>query len=748
MNVRRIITFTFALAAVALVVGLSGCDDMAQMVPDDATTMPEMMEAEISIGMAVALTGEFAEPYGLPMKRGFELAQEEINMHTAANITFVTMDAQSTVEGGVAAVQELVDQGVPALVGIGLSTHLKEAFPIAQDNGVVAFSSISAAAGLSALGDYIFRAGLATDILHPNGVVETQKHLGYTKVATIHDAADTYTTSSNEEISKTLQANGVEILTAETFQSGDTDFTTQLTNIMNSEPEALFISALASEMVQIIVQAREIGIPDSVRLIVPDLTASEAQKAGAAAEGAIALANWSSTSDAPGNQAFVQNYRAKYGIEPDSWAAQSYATLYILANAIATAGSTDAADIRDALAQTMDFPTILGNFSFDPNGEAMYTPIVLTVKDGELQAFEATAPEMAAAEIPIGLVVSLTGKDAEPYGLPMKRGFELAREEINMHSHENIMTHDHGNIMFVTVDDQSSEAGAIAAVQELVDQGVSVIVGIAISDYLEDAFPIAQENGVVAFSSVSSAAGLSSIGDYVFRTGLAVDIVNPSGVMITHEALGYEKVALIYDAADTYSTSSNDEIRKALVANGVEILTEETLQTGDTDSSTQLTNIMNMEPDALFISALSQEMTQVVIQAGELGLPDTIQLIVPDLTAKEIQDAGDAAEGAIAFSGWSSLSNIPGNQDFIQKYRAKYGIEAEPWAAQSYATLYILANAIANAHSADAADIRDALAQTMDFPTILGNFSFDPNGEAVYDPIVLMVKDGTLQLFE
>ena len=740
MKVKGIIASAFVLAIAALAIGLTGCDEMATMMPDSKTTMPEMMEGEISIGMAVALTGPFAEPYGLPMKRGFELAQAEINAHTDANITFVTVDAQSTVAGGVAAVQQLVDGGVPAIVGIGVSTHLKEAFPVAQENGVVAFSSISAAAGLSALGDYIFRAGLATNILHPNGVRQTQQQLGYTKVAAIYDAADTYAMSSNEEIAKALQASGVEILTAETFHSGDTDFTEQLTRIMNSAPEALFISALAPEMVQIIIQAREIGIPASVRFIVPDLTADEAQKAGTAAEGAIAFTNWSSASDAPGNQAFVQNYRAKYGIEPEPWAAQSYATLYILANAINTAQSTDAAAIRDALAQTMNFSTILGDFSFDPNGEAMYAPIVLMVKDGTLHPFEATAPEMMDTRIPIGMVVSLTGKDAEPYGLPMQRGFELAREELNM-----LRT---TPLTFVPADDHSSEEGAIAAVQHLVDQGVPAIVGIAISDYLEDAFPIAQDSGVVAFSSVSTAAGLSSIGDFVFRTGLAVDIVNPSGVTLTHEKLGYEKVALIYDAADTYSTSSNTEIKNALDAIGIEILVEETFQTGDTDVTEQLTNIMEMAPEALFISALSVELTQVIIQAGELGIPDTVQLILPDLTAKEVQDAGGAAEGAITFTGWTTLSNIHRNQDFIQKYRAKYGIEPEPWAAQSYATLYILANAIDTAQATDAAAIRDALAQTMDFPTILGNFSFDPNGEAVYDPIVLRVKDGEFQLFE
>ena len=156
--------------------------------------------------------------------------------------------------------------------------------------------------------------------------------------------------------------------------------------------------------------------------------------------------------------------------------------LHILANAIANAQSTDSAAIRDALAQTMDLPTILGNFSFDPNGEAIYDRVrervVHIVKDGRLQPLEAVAPEMAtdtATTIPIGMVVSLTGKHAELYGLPMQRGFELAREEINMLSPTPLM--------FVTADDQSSEAGAIAAVQQLVDQGVPAIVGIAISDY-------------------------------------------------------------------------------------------------------------------------------------------------------------------------------------------------------------------------------------------------------------------------
>jgi branched-chain amino acid transport system substrate-binding protein len=137
-----------------------------------------------------------------------------------------------------------------------------------------------------------------------------------------------------------------------------------------------------------------------------------------------------------------------------------------------------------------------------------------------------------------------------------------------------------------------------------------------------------------------------------------------------------------------------------------------------------------------------------IVQGREIGIRDSVHLSVLDMSRDELQKAGDAAEGAITFAGWSSISNTLGNQTFVENYRAKYNIEPEPWAAQSYATLYILANAIAKAESTNSAAIRDALAQTMDFPAILGNFSFDPNGEAMYDPIVLIAKDRELHLFE
>ncbi len=377
------------LAYVLLVISLASCDKVLLIMSDDEDT--HMITEDIPIGVVVALTGKHAEPYGFPMQRGFELAREEINNLGDVNLTFITVDDQSSVDGAKEAVRHLVDQDVSAIVGLAISTHLKEAAPIAQQNRIIAFSSVSSAAGLSAIGDFIFRTSLATNISIPSGLTATQQNLGYKKVALIYDEIDVYSKNSNKVLRRALEAIGVEVLIMETFRTGDTDLSRQLTNIVAAKPDALFISALSQEIAQIIAQTSEVGVPDSIDIIVPDLTMNEVQKAGDAAEGAIGFIGWSATSDAPGNQSFVQNYRAKYGIQPEPWAAQSYATLYVLANAIKTAQSTDAAAIRDTLAQTQDFPTILGKsgaFSFNPDGDALYDQIIMVVKDGELQFFE------------------------------------------------------------------------------------------------------------------------------------------------------------------------------------------------------------------------------------------------------------------------------------------------------------------------------------------------------------------------
>ena len=390
MKIRGFTAFAFVLVIAVLIVGLSACDQIGQLL---LPTTPQMegLRGEIPIGAVHPITGRL----GLdnpPLGQGFELAVTEINNSQLSDvkIKLIVEDGQSTVEGTVEAFNKLIHQDrVSAILGPATSMQAQAVFPIAQQNGVVTISPTSAARGLSAIGDAIFRIALTTEILIPSGIRITQEKLGYQKVATIYDESDLFSTDSEAVVKEALAANGVEILTTETFQTGETDFSAQLTRIKETNPDAIFISAPVIETPEILIQGRQLGIPTNVPLLISVTFASiQIELAGEAAEGAITFTSWISTADTPGNQAFVQNYRAAYGIEPDIWAAQSYATVYILAKAIADAQSDDPDAIREALTNITDFDTILGKFSFNAVGDAVYDPIVLIVKNGEFQVFE------------------------------------------------------------------------------------------------------------------------------------------------------------------------------------------------------------------------------------------------------------------------------------------------------------------------------------------------------------------------
>ena len=157
---------------------------------------------------------------------------------------------------------------------------------------------------------------------------------------------------------------------------------------------------------------------------------------------------------------------------------------------------------------------------------------------------------------------------------------------------------------------------------------------------------------------------------------------------------------------------------------------------------------MEVNPQIIFVSSLAPGKSNILIQAREIGIPTTIPIVLRTLTASDVEAAGSAAEGAMTFTEWANASDKPRNQVFVQKYKAKYNIEPTNYAARAYGALYVLAEAIANAGSTDATAIRDALANISNLDTIFGDFSFNEVGDAVYDPIVLVVENGELKIFE
>ena len=350
-----------------------------------------------------------------------------------------------------------------------------------------------------------------------------------------------------------------------------------------------------------------------------------------------------------------------------------------------------------------------------------------------------TPPEIESRTI--GVVLPLTGRYAESFGAPMAEGLELARKEINTSPLGDV------SLEFIIEDNRSTVEGTVEAFNKLIQQDdVSVIIGPATSSALQAALPLTQENQVVVMSPTAAGRGLGELSDFVFLTALTIDVRLTRGIRATHDKLGYQRVATIYDENEPYAIDADAILKDALADSNVEVLTSEPLRPDDAELSAQLIQIASLEPEAIFITLFPQELVEVMVQAHQLGV--AVPFIATLISTSDIQAAGDAAEGTITVANWSGTTAPLENQAFVQNYRATYGIQPNTWAAQSYATVYILAEAMANAPSTDSVAIRDALARISDFDTILGKFSFNADGEAIYEPKLLIVKDGEFASFE
>lgn len=347
-------------------------------------------------------------------------------------------------------------------------------------------------------------------------------------------------------------------------------------------------------------------------------------------------------------------------------------------------------------------------------------------------------PENLPAEVTIGAIFGLSGP-ISVYGGPQQQAVNLAVAEINEAAYLG-----EGVALVVMFEDSTGAADqAIAAMTKLVEEdGVLAVLGPTLSTEAFAADPVAQENGVPVMGVSNTARGITDMGEFVFRNSLPESSVIPGTVAQSTEILGLEKVAVMYGNDDDFTLSGYDVFVDALEANGVEILSEETFARGDVDYSAQLTNLLALNPDALVVSALAAEATQIIIQARELGYTGPIMGGNGFNSPAIIQQAGEDAEGVIVGAAWNIASPTALSVAFATTFEETYGAKPDQFAAQAYTGAWLMATAIRCADSADSADIRDALAAIADFDSPLGLFSFNEDRNPVHDPVVQIVKDG------
>ena len=351
-------------------------------------------EAGIPVGQFASLTGAQAT-FGQSTDKGVQMALEEINSSGGVlgqPIRLITKDNQSKPGETSTAVRELITRDkVMALIGEVASGRSLEAAPIAQRNGIPMISPASTNEKVTETGDHIFRVCFI-DPFQGTVCAKFAKKLGATKAAILVDVSKDYSLGLAKSFKKEFEDKGGTITGQQSYSGGDKDFSAQLTAIKGANPEVVFLPAYYTEAPLIIRQARQLGITvpfiggdgwDSPELV---------QVGGAAVEGCYFSNHFSNQSTDPKVVAFVQSYRKKYGDDPDAMVALGYDALYLLADAMKRAGTTDPAKVTEAIAATKDFPGITGKITLDEHRNPNKPAVMLQIKNGKFSFVESVAP--------------------------------------------------------------------------------------------------------------------------------------------------------------------------------------------------------------------------------------------------------------------------------------------------------------------------------------------------------------------
>lgn len=352
-------------------------------------------------------------------------------------------------------------------------------------------------------------------------------------------------------------------------------------------------------------------------------------------------------------------------------------------------------------------------------------------------------PENLPETVNVGAIFGLSEAVAV-YGTAQQQAVQLAVDEINASGYLGENT----TLVVMFEDSAGNRDQAIAAMTKLVEEdGVVAVLGPTLSSEAFAADPVAQENGTVVMGVSNTANGITDMGDYVFRDSLPEGAVIPGTVAQAAEILGLTKVGLFYGNDDDFTVSGYEVFKSALDAGGIEILGEETFAKGDVDFNAQLTNLIAAEPDALVVSALAAEATQIILQARALGYEGPIIGGNGFNSPAVLRDSGAASEGLIVGGAWNYGNPNPSESSvkFVEMYEAAYEMSPDQFAAQAYTGAWLMATAIRCADSVDRTAVRDALAGIADFDSPLGVFSFDENRNPVHDPIAQIVVEGKFQ---
>jgi branched-chain amino acid transport system substrate-binding protein len=339
--------------------------------------------------------------------------------------------------------------------------------------------------------------------------------------------------------------------------------------------------------------------------------------------------------------------------------------------------------------------------------------------------------------IEIGYFGDLTGPTFN-FGQSAINGVLMAASEVNQSGGINGR-----KIDIVIEDDKGSPEEAARLTAKLIDQDkvVAIIAG-GTSGNSRAAAPKAQASRIPLIAPSSTDPAVTQAGNYIFRACFVDTFQGEVMASFAFNTLKAKKAAILTDFNSTYSKGLTDYFKLSFGRLGGTIVSEQTYTQGDADFKGQLSTIRSAEPDVIYIPGYYGDVALIAKQARAIGL--TQPLLGGDgWDAPELwQLGGDALNGAYISTHYSADNPSPEIQQFVQRYKQRYGnLLPDAHAALGYDAARILFAAIARTGSTEGDKLRDALAQTKDFNGVTGVISMDANRNAVKPAVVLKLED-------
>ena len=712
------------------------------------TTAPASDEP-FRIGVMESLTGP-GETYGNVALQAKQLAVDEINAAGGINgrmLELIAEDSKCSAQDAITAYNKLTDvDGVKIILGTSCSGAMLGAAPLAEADGVILFSGLATNPDIADAGDYIFRTSM-NDLQLGIDTGEVIWADGHRRLATITETTD-YAEGVRRTTAEHFVSLGGEIVAEERYASDITDFRTQITKMIGANPDAIHIAAQAEFSGGTIVkQIRELGYAGPLYSEIVPVGATALEVAGDAATGLKAVTAELDPAN-PKAREVLENFRARYDYITLPWyLGSAYDDVYIAAECLKqTNDDQDADGFRDCMYGITWSGAIGEGYSFDDRGEvvglsnAVVVVLPLDERTDANQGYRilgqagsdaavgvAPIAAMPASSEPfrIGAMDALTGI-AESYGNPIVQAKQMAVEEINAAGGIN------GRMLELIAEDSKCNAqDAITAYNKLTDvDGVKIILGTTCSGAMLGAAPLAEAEGVILLSASATSPDIKPAGDYIFRTAINDDQLGIDTGNAIHVD-GHHHLATI-----TESTDYAEGARRTTVARfeelGGHVVASESYASDITDFRTQLTKLINAEPDAVYLASQGEFSGGTIIkQLRELGFEGPIYTESVNTGPEALSIAGEAATGMKAII---PLGLTNRGEQFLKDFEAHFGhVATQPWfQASAYDDVYLAAACLAQTgDDQDADGFRDCMYDITFSGAIGDDYTFDQDGEVV-----------------